>query len=285
MVDALTSSLVSLGSVFGNLSASQMGMSNAYDYQKKLMHDQAKINYKYYEKELRNRWSLAREGLNNGNFNPMLAAIGNISGNSAWASPQSINDANFGSSASAGVANANTQRELDQMQGLRLAQTNNTNADSVLKNSETGLKLMEQITETYKQDLMSAETNLRNAEEQYKQKEISWYDYQVAQKDYQNATERYKAVAEHKDRVVNNSISAVDVNNQAVLMDSQIGMNNAQSLLTEQMIRRAEWENKHPVASRVLAPLAGGLSAGVGVGVGHHVKNVNFKGKRPIGFK
>lgn len=271
--------------VFGSLGASNSGMANSYDYQKKLMQDQAAINYKYYSKELQNRWRLAREGLNNGNFNPMLAAIGSITGNSAWASPQSISDANFGSTSNGAVSNANVQRDLDQQEGLRLAQTANYNADSLTKNADAGLKIMQTATEEARQDLYFAQAQLTKAETAYKNKEITYYEYKVAQDDYKNATERLNVILQHKDRVTQSSIYAAETNNNALMINSNMNVNNATEKEKEQITKRMEWENKHPYKSRILAPFAGGLSVGVGSGVGTHIQNINFKSKRPVGFR
>lgn len=120
-------------STFSNAQGAQL----SYDLQKQLMKEQAKINYKYYEKELKNRWLLTREGLTNANFNPMLAAIGNISGNSAWASPQSVSDLNFGSTTQSAVGNALDVRRVANETALNEATVDNTNADTVLKEQKS----------------------------------------------------------------------------------------------------------------------------------------------------
>lgn len=130
----------SIGSIAGpalSTFSNAQGAQLSYDLQKQLMKDQAKINYNYYKKELKNRWLLTREGLTNANFNPMLAAIGNISGNSAWASPQSVSDLNFGSTTQSAVGNALDVRRVANETALNEATVDNTNADTVLKEQKS----------------------------------------------------------------------------------------------------------------------------------------------------
>lgn len=226
--------------------ANAQGVLLSAEQQKELMNSQAKTNWKYYQKELLNRWQLARQGLENGNYNPMLALQG-INGNSNWASQASISDTGAGQAFNAGSGNALTMQQIRQQGQLNDSQIELNNADSF--KSE-----MQANTELFKQLNIDSDTKLRESQRILTDKESSYYERVQAREDYKVAL---------KEKEINNnySIGLGQLANQRVqnsLMDelnnSIIPINNAKAV-------QEEWNSRHPYQSRLLPGVPGTVGA------------------------
>lgn len=129
------------GSALGGLGNSAI---SAYQ-QKKLAAYQAKLNYKYAEKQSRNQPTWNRAGLEAAGFNPMLAVQNSTSGaNSSWTSAQSSQSPNLDTALSTGISQA--------IEARRLSNENATTAATVASNEATARN---QIAEAVNREIES----------------------------------------------------------------------------------------------------------------------------------
>lgn len=103
----------------------------SYKANKKLQENQAKLNYKYAEKQARNNPTWNRAGLEAAGYNPMLAVQNATSGaNSSWASGSSAQTPDFGANI---VANAQSFQRLMNETEQAKAYSRNQNAEAIGK--------------------------------------------------------------------------------------------------------------------------------------------------------
>ena len=69
----VASFITDLAGGIANTLFNQAGVSNSTALQKDLMKYQAKLNYNYSQKDLKNKWTANRQGLEKAGYNPMLA--------------------------------------------------------------------------------------------------------------------------------------------------------------------------------------------------------------------
>lgn len=157
-----------IGGAVGSL-FNQAGVSNSVALQKELMAEQARINYKYSQKDLKTKWSANRQGLENAGYNPMLALAG-VNSNSNWASQASINDTGTGASYGQGVSNAIARQQAEQ-QGLLIdSEVFKNNADSILKEQQAITQMYEQNERANHADELRARAVLASKQASYEDK-------------------------------------------------------------------------------------------------------------------
>lgn len=143
---------ISLGSAVGaglasGLSSGFLGMASshsAYKYQKRLMKLQAKLNYDYTQKQTLNSPSWQRQGLEDANYNPMLALEGYSSGGiSSATGAQTAVDPNLQGS----LSNAEQVMAFARDWNMAEAQQKNLGANTA----------GQEIENTWKPDLLQAQ--------------------------------------------------------------------------------------------------------------------------------
>lgn len=179
MSDWLGSLIGAVGNVAGGLASNSLSSFQM----KEMARMQAALNYKYAKKSALEMPGYSRQGLENANLNPMLA-LGNVSGaQSSWstsiANPTTPDLSSIGSNA---VSNALAVKQQNNQDRLTIAQEQNYNADSVLKNNQSITQMYEQLEKLNHADLMRAQKQLTD-------KNVSWYDKQQAREDLRVANE------------------------------------------------------------------------------------------------
>lgn len=213
-----------LGGLFGS-QANAQGVLLSAEQQKGLMNHQAKTNWKYYQKELLNRWQLARQGLEKGNYNPMLALQG-INGNSNWASQASISDTGAGQAFNAGVGNALTMQQVRQQGELNASTIGLNNSQSVLNEEKANTELYTQIEKANHSDMLKAQATLASKQASYEDKRQAWEQLKYS-----------KEVEELGSRI--------KLNNQAVLLrQSEQRLNNTLNASNSEDVHRKRIENQ-----------------------------------------
>lgn len=265
-----------VGGYFGQ-QANAHGLMLSEEAQKRLMKYQAKLNYKYSQKDLLSKYINGRRGLESAGYNPMLALSG-INSNSNWASQASVSDIGAGTSFNSGVANALTQQQVEQQGALNESTIDNNNADSLLKEQQA-------FTEQNRQLLIDAQTQLTQSEKVLNDKNASWYDRREAMNLKRQAQE-VKTMATQSEL---NVATAGKVR-------SEIGVAkmNAISNALDVDNRFELGKEANDIARKNLPPkwagtIGGILGTGVGAGLGVYsairgsgsVKPVNFKTSVP----
>lgn len=217
-----------LGNLFGGFMGQQanaQGVLLSAQEQKKLMDHQAKVNWKYYQKELQNRWQLAREGLEKGNYNPMLALQG-INGNSSWTNQASISDTGAGTAFNSGMANAQGVAQLRQQAELNDSTIGLNNSQSFLNQEKANTELYTQLEKANHADLMHAESVLADKNSTYVEKKMAWEQKESAKRIEQMG-------------------SQIKLNQQhALLLRSQDALTNTQNLSSAEDVKRKQIENQ-----------------------------------------
>lgn len=169
-----------IGNVVGGLASNSL---SAYE-QEQMARLQASLNYKYWKKQQLNQPLFSRQGLEKANYNPMLALsnIGAGAGTSSWTSGSSYTAPDLSGIGNGAISNALAVRQQDNQNMITEAQTNNYNADSVLKNNQAITELYSQLEKLNHADLMQAQKTLTD-------KNVSWYDRQQAREDLRVANE------------------------------------------------------------------------------------------------
>lgn len=94
--------------------AANHGAYKQYKYNKKLQAQAAKLNYDYGIKSLQNSPSAQRQGLESAGYNPMLAVQNSTTGaNAGWTSNSSVEAPDYPGAISAGIANAQSFKRLE----------------------------------------------------------------------------------------------------------------------------------------------------------------------------
>ena len=162
--------------------ANAQSARQSFENQKKLMKYQAKINYKYGRMSAENQYSWQRTGLENAGYNPMLAYQGAEGvANTGWTSPQTAPDPKLGEGYAQGISNALNVAQQYNSNKLTEAQTENYNADSVLKTNQSLTEAYTQLEKLSHSDLMEAEKVLADKNSSYREKEIAWYDKKTSE--------------------------------------------------------------------------------------------------------
>lgn len=175
-----------LGNIAGGLASNALSSQQMKD----MAQYSAKLNYKYWKKQMLNQPTFYRTGLENANYNPMLALGGMQSGNSNWsqmANPTTPDLSNVGSSA---VSNALSVRQQKNNDDMTEAQVQNFNADTVLKTSQSLTQQYEQLEKLAHTDLMKADKVLRDKQATYQDKQNAWYDKRVNEEILHSQTDR-----------------------------------------------------------------------------------------------
>ena len=116
----------------GNIGAALASNAVSYSSNKKLMKLQAALNYYYAHKTAINQPSWNRQGLEGAGYNPMLAVQNATSGsNSNWSGLNSVENPGLSDALSAGVANAQSFKHLENE-----TQTTEANADLAYANAD-----------------------------------------------------------------------------------------------------------------------------------------------------
>lgn len=273
-----------LGNLFGGFMGQQanaQGVLLSAQQQKELMNHQAKVNWKYYQKELQNRWQLARQGLEKGNYNPMLALSG-FNGNSSWTNQASISDTGAGTAFNAGMANAQGVAQLRQQAQLNDSTINLNNSESMLKQNQAVTEMFTQLEKQNNADYINAKKKLAD-------KDLSWYDKQQYREDMRVYNEIERTKNDYKIGMANAianqvSASANQVSSNANAYD--IYENRAST--AQQQKEYNEWAKKHPYLKSFDQTLTRYLSPGAAGGAGYYAGSkapTRTHLKKPVGFK
>lgn len=172
----LSASIGALGNIAGGLLSNSL---SAYKMQQ-LAEYQAALNYRYAKKSALNMPSFNRQGLEKADLNPMLA-LGNMSGaQSSWTGSQNPMTADFSSVGSNAVSNALAVKQQNNQDRLTVAQEQNYNADSVLKNNQAITQMYEQLERLNHADLMAAEKTLTDKKSNNFEREQAREDLRVS---------------------------------------------------------------------------------------------------------
>lgn len=168
-----------LGSIGGALASNAMSLGQ----QKDMADYQAAVNYKYAKKSALNMPNYNRKGLENANFNPMLAISSGLSNaNASWSSGGSATTSDMSGAVNNALNTALSVRQQENQNKLADSQVSVNNADSVLKNNQAMTEMYTQLEKLNHADLMQAQKILTD-------KNVSWYDRQQAREDLRVANE------------------------------------------------------------------------------------------------
>ena len=269
-----------LGGLFGS-QANAQGVLLSAEQQKGLMNHQAKTNWKYYQKELLNRWQLARQGLEKGNYNPMLALQG-INGNSNWASQASISDTGAGQAFNAGVGNALTMQQVRQQAELNDSTINLNNSESMLKQNQAITELFSQLEKQNNADYISAKKKLTD-------KNINWYDKQQVREDLKLSNEIERTKNDYKIGMLNAIANQVSANASSVSSHANAyDIYENRSSLSQQQKEYNQWAKDHKYLKSIDQTLTRYLSPGTAGGAGYYAGTkapTRTYLKKPVGFK
>lgn len=273
-----SSGLGAIGNVVGGLASNSL---SAYKAQK-LAEYQANLNYKFAKKSALNSPTWNRTGLENAGYNPMLA-LSNLTGaQSSWSGSPSFTGADFSGVGSTAVSNALAVKQQSNQDMLTNAQSQNYNADTVLKNSQSITELYTQLEKINHADLMQAQKQLTD-------KNVSWYDKQQAREDLRVANEIERTGNDFKVGMAQAIASQISSGAQVVSSNANaydIYSNKASQ--AEQQREYNQWAKKHPYLKSIDQTLSrylgAGVSAGAGYAAGKHAPT-NKGLMKPLGFK
>lgn len=145
------------------------GYHKSYKFSNKLMQNQAKLNYDYSLQSAENMPFSIRAGLENANYNPMLAVQNSTSGaNSSFASPQSGPNVDYSSAISSGVANAQSFQRLknETNQAESVSDANYATADKAKAEKAEISARLPYVSKRQKAEIANLEADAQLAEAQ-----------------------------------------------------------------------------------------------------------------------
>lgn len=203
----------------------------AYHHQRDLMNLQAKLNYKYAKKSTLNQYQWQRQGLENANFNPMLALQGAEGvANTGWTAGQSVQPADF-----SGVT-ANAAAIFDQVQKYHLnrAQVSNLGSQTNLNNATAE-------TEYTKANLNNAESMLKmlqfegqSIENRLKSVDLNWREVNYFKDYLKTLSDIERNTIQNTSDMINANAHYNSVQGQLQLFDKQCDLLIEQKQLTKQ---------------------------------------------------
>lgn len=258
-----------LGSIFGGMASNAISV----DQQKDLQRYQAALNYKYAKKSALNMPTFNRQGLENANFNPMLAISNGLSGaNASWSTGGSATTSDLSGAVNNALNTALSVRQQNNQDKLANSQVAVNNADSVLKNNQAITEMYSQLEKLNHADLMQAQKMLTD-------KNVSWYDKQQAREDLRVANEIERTGNEFKIGMA--QAIACQIGANAQMINSRA---NAQDVKNRYEIGKKANE----IAEKNLPPKWAGTIGGIvgtGVGAGLGVYGAIRGGRKAPNFK
>ena len=241
-----------LGTIAGGMMSNSLSAYQA----RKLAEYQSLLNYQYSKKSALNNAIWNRKSLEKAGYNPMLA-LGNMQGaNSNWSSLSTVPTPDMSNIGSNAVSNALAVKQQSNQDTITEAQSNNYNADTALKNSQSITELYTQLEKINHADLMSAQKRLTD-------KDVSWYDKKQAREDLRVANEIERTGNDFKVGMAQAIASQISANSV-----HQMSISNAKDVSSRLPVNKYEakirrWNAKHPIWSRLLPGTASsGISAG-----------------------
>lgn len=229
--------------------------------QKELMRLQAKLNYNYSQKDLKNKYIANREGLENAGYNPMLMYSQGVTSNPSWTGAQSAADSRSGSSFNEGVSNALSSAQAGENIDLTRAQTNKTNAEA--------------ITEQFKQMHLQIDSMKKDAERILTSQHSNNFDRAQAREDLKTLTDY-----EHMVNDYNLGVQSLSIQQQVADNNYSLGLGNigVQQIANRNNAKDIEYRNANAIESNNIAraglpprwatAVGGILGTSVGAGLG-----------------
>lgn len=260
-----------LGNVIGGLSSNALSSQQM----KEMASYTAKLNYKYWKKQMLNQPTFYRQGLESANYNPMLALGGMQSGNSNWsqmANPTTPDMSNIGSST---ISNALAVKQQEN-------QNRSTDANVEKTNAETQLTQSKVVTESFEQMKKQVETMEIDTRRQLNQKNIDWYETDQLRKTLDSLTNYKRMLNDYELGIRNVQVNSAIAGSQQMNAVTNAKDVNSQIDIRNQEKKIKQWEADHPYQSRILGGVPGALGSVLGATI---LKTAIPVRSNPVGFR